>query len=167
MRTAKLRLLAAAVLFACWIGWLVYLAAATTGEPVLSRPQFLVSNLYVIAELKADGDHPAAEVVVHQVIWSANPKDRERKDGRLTIANLTDCGAGTGWAGPGDYILPLLKRTDPAKGDSYLVTPTPRSPGFRPDAQGRSALRIYPATRQALAQAEQIRETYGKELGGE
>ena len=44
----------AAGLFAAWIGYLFYLAL-TAGHPpvVLSRPQFLVADLWVIAEVDA------------------------------------------------------------------------------------------------------------------
>src|SRR5205085_4072804 len=95
-----------------WIGWLIFLAASTTGEPVLSRPQFLVADLCVIAGLKGDADHPAAEVVVHQVVWSAGLAGQERGGNHLTVANLPESGPKLGWNGPGDYVLALTRRKD-------------------------------------------------------
>jgi len=41
-------------LFLAWISWLAYLAATTTHPLVLSRPQFLVTDLDVIAEVGGD-----------------------------------------------------------------------------------------------------------------
>src|SRR5262249_20260929 len=55
----KARLAAAAALFLAWIGWLGYLAftagtipVTQKGPVILSHPQSLTSQLYVIAELK-------------------------------------------------------------------------------------------------------------------
>jgi hypothetical protein len=60
MKRARVRLAITAALFFAWIGYLVYLAATTTRPIVLSRPQFLAANLYVIADLRdrADGPDP-------------------------------------------------------------------------------------------------------------
>jgi hypothetical protein len=66
MGKRRTRLAVAAGLFAAWIGWLAFLAATTTHPVVLSRPQFLVSNLYVIADLKGGPDHPEAAVTVRE-----------------------------------------------------------------------------------------------------
>ena len=165
MNGAKLRLLGAAGLFAAWVGWLGYLAVSTAGEPVLSRPQFLVASLCVLAELKGD-DHPDAEVVVRQVLWSADKQDREREGQRLSIANLPKCGTDRGWRGPGNYLLPLTRLRD-AKGLSFLVTATPRSPGYPSDGAFKpGSTTIYRDTVQTRAQADKIRERFGKGLQG-
>src|SRR4051812_4381502 len=56
MSAGKARLTAAAIVFVAWLGWLMVLAL-TAGKPtVVSRPQFLVADLYVVAELQ-DGKH--------------------------------------------------------------------------------------------------------------
>src|SRR5438128_1430645 len=61
LHPAVLRLIAVALVFAAWIGYLVYLVATrpvtADGAPlVLSRPQILVSELDVIAEVDATDD---------------------------------------------------------------------------------------------------------------
>src|SRR5689334_762472 len=97
MSRAKMRLLLAAGLFAAWIGWLAYLAATTTRPIVLSRPQFLVSTLDVIAEVKAESDRPAPTVTVKEVHWQ-QPGGKVKPGDRLTVANLSTC---QGWHSPG------------------------------------------------------------------
>jgi hypothetical protein len=52
MKAAKVRLIITAVLFLAWVGYLVFLAATTTRPVVLSRPQFLAADLYLVAELQ-------------------------------------------------------------------------------------------------------------------
>src|SRR5262245_56647666 len=52
MKPSRVRLAVCALLFLGWIGWLVYLSATTTRPVVLSRPQFLAADLYVVAELR-------------------------------------------------------------------------------------------------------------------
>src|SRR5437773_1465882 len=77
MTTAKLRLALAAALFAAWVGWLIFLALTTRQEFVLSRPQFLAADLYVVAELKADGaGKPSSEAEIKEVLWSRYPVEK-------------------------------------------------------------------------------------------
>src|SRR5262245_50028002 len=52
MKPSRVRLAVCALLFLGWIGWLVYLSATTTRPVVLSRPQLLAADLYVIADLQ-------------------------------------------------------------------------------------------------------------------
>jgi hypothetical protein len=52
MKPSRVRLAVCALLFLGWISWLVYLSATTTRPVVLSRPQFLAADLYVIADLQ-------------------------------------------------------------------------------------------------------------------
>ena len=60
MSAGKARLTAAAIVFVAWLIWLMVLAL-TAGKPeVVSRPQFLVADLYVVAELRDDKDPPRA-----------------------------------------------------------------------------------------------------------
>ncbi len=132
-------------LFVAWIGWLAYLAITATRPIVLSRPQFLVSKLDVIAEVHANNGKPAPEVVVREVHWSA--KDIEKLEGKIIkVVNLSQC---EGYTGPGLYILPLVND----KGDEYLVARIPLSPGFNPFT---SNPRIYPKTPETLRQLNSI-----------
>jgi hypothetical protein len=146
----RLRLILAAVLFAGWIGWLAYLAVTTTHPVVLSRPQFLVAGLDVIAELKADGDHPDPHIRRVHVLWPRDRKDQVPRE--LDLANLKELTSANGWQGPGAYLLPLVKM----KGsDEYRVAVIPPSPGYSSDRS--PPLRIYPDTTETRSQEQRIR----------
>jgi hypothetical protein len=156
MKKSGWRLAVAVVLFFCWIGYLAYLAATTTQPTVLSRPQFLIADLYVVAVLAADPatpQEPTNEVTVKKVIWSA--KGEDFKQPKMTVENLKTLAqlGGCGWEGPGEYIL-ALSRTKDNRG-VYQVTPLPRTPGFN-----GAAGRIYMATPSTLRQLEQLKEEY-------
>jgi hypothetical protein len=166
MRRSRLRLAVAAALFVGWLSWLVYLAATGTDDVVLSRSQFLVANVHVVAELSGD-KAPDAEAVVKKVYkWAAGgtaPAPGES----ITVANLPEC-KDHGWAGPGDYILALLTSTSGTK-VTYVVAPTPRTPGYpfgkSLPANRPGPPRIYPATPSRIRQLEQIVERYRQESG--
>ncbi len=135
------RLLIAGFLFAAWMGWLAFLVIKSRDPIVLSRPQFLVSRLNVIAEVQA---HNALQVEVQEVHWPT--KEQNQLVGKtITVTNLAQC---EGWAGGGLYILPLDR-----DGDHYQVVRIPLSPGFE---FGTSKPRIYPKTPQTLIQLEAI-----------
>jgi hypothetical protein len=149
--SAKLRVLVAALLFVSWIGYLAYLVATTRDTIVLSRPQFLVSNLYVIGKVTGDAEHPVGSLQVEEVPWSADDKDREQLVGAtIPVKRLEQCQKANGWKGAGSYILPLMKFGE----GNYWLTETPPSPGF----QGREEyrLRIYPVTEQTRRQLQHL-----------
>jgi hypothetical protein len=105
MRKSGWRLALSAALFAGWIGYLAYLSATTTHPIVLSRPQFLAADFYVVAEVPADPaapDEPASVVTVKQVVWSARSEDS-----KLTAIEVLNLNAKHGWEGAGEYIMPL------------------------------------------------------------
>jgi hypothetical protein len=153
MKPATLRLTLAALLFAAWIGWLVYLVYSMTSSlptgatrpVVLSRPQFLVSSLDVSADVpKIDAD--PAEVIIREVFWPT--KEAQDLIGKhIKVSHLPECRED--WLGPGEYILPL----EPFGEKGYQVVPLPRSPGF---PSGRP--RIYPSTPQTRRQLQAIRK---------
>jgi hypothetical protein len=150
MKPSRVRLAVCALLFLGWIGWLVYLSATTTRPVVLSRPQFLASSLYVVAELHADpkGDNaPAAEATIRDIVWP--PSGEERPGKKVIIANLPKSGE-QGWTGPGEYILPLTKVAQSGN-DIYRVAFIPRSPGYLGGAG-----RIYPATATARRELKDL-----------
>jgi hypothetical protein len=149
MLSAKARLAVAAALFLGWLGWLGYLVSQTREPIVLSRPQFLVSNLHVIATLTGS-DTPDTEVTIKEVAWAGSAADIKAGD-RINIPNLKGVGPDQGWRGPGDYILPLMKWKD----GTYRITPVPPSPGYNPSASP-GAIRVYPATEAARAQLAAI-----------
>src|SRR5437899_5806627 len=113
MTRAKLRLAVAAVLFLGWIGYLAYLVAVSRHPVILSRPPFLVSNLYVVAKLTGDADkHPDKTIRIQEIIWAADEKDEPAKDADITVKLLDQVDAKQGWEGPDSYILPLMKLKD-------------------------------------------------------
>jgi hypothetical protein len=143
MKSAGVRLGLAAALFVAWIGWLAYLAAKTSHPIVLSRPQFLVSNFDVSAEVTG-GARPDTKVTIKKAHWPQNEPAQKMVGQTIEVSNLTEC---EGWKGPGLYILALT--TDWEK--SFRVTPTPRSPGYE---AGKPF--IYPETPETLAQLREI-----------
>jgi hypothetical protein len=147
MKLAKLRLAVAVGLFCVWLGWLAYLACTKVqAQPVvLSRPQFLVSSLDVIAEVDAI-DGKESKVRILDVHWPRDQSAQELKDHEITVVNLTECRSD--WPGPGRYILPLVQ----VGPDAYQVAPTPRSPGFARAGQPR----IYPDNPQTEEQLKTI-----------
>jgi hypothetical protein len=178
MKPAVLRLAVAALLFAGWIGYLFYLVLTQPprgpdgwwgvffpkpeGRPLLlSRPQFLVSELDVVAEVPDEGD----KITVDQVLYP--PEEEGLRGKTLTVINLDQCRSRTAdgdtgppseWTGPGRYLLPL-RRPNPKK-DEYEVVPIPPSAGYPPAGTLRAVgpPRIYPAGKQVLAQYHQIRK---------
>ncbi len=153
MGAPKLRLAVAAILFVAWLGWLGYLAFSTREPVVLSRPQFLVADLWVIGRIESGHDgKPSSEVEVAEVLWSARGA---KPQGKIVVLDLPRQrpGPGWGWAGPREYILPLTEDKG-GKVISYRVTRLPPSPGFRSDLDD---IRIYPASGEARAQLHELR----------
>jgi hypothetical protein len=155
MTWSRMRLGLAAVLFAAWMGWLAYLVLTTErSHPViLSRPQFLVSSLDVIARVDGieDGDR---KVTIREVLWPQQQIARHKIGEELKVTNLAECR--TDWIGPGEYILPLVQ----SAGKEFEVAAIPRSPGYVQVARSR----IYPATDQTREQYKAIRNAEGLNL---
>src|SRR5947208_6269522 len=86
-RWAVVRLVVASVLFAGWIGWLVYLAMTQSQPIVLSRPQLLVSDLDVIARV----DDPGKKVVVEEVYAWHGKKPSITEGDSIDVGNLDRC----------------------------------------------------------------------------
>jgi hypothetical protein len=150
MKPAVARLALAVVLFVSWVGYLGYLAWATSHPIVLSRPQFLVSNLDVIAHVEPS--EAGVKVTVDKVHWPRTEEAKKLEGSQIEVAELTDA---AGWNEPGTYILPLTRDT---KG-TYRVAPIPPSPGYN-----RAVPKIYVANPQTLYQLETIRKPEAVEL---
>jgi hypothetical protein len=138
-------LVLSAVLLGGWIAYLLYLALTTRHPVVLSRPQFLVSDTDVTAQVDSL-DGPVTVVKVHHL---ANPTASLDPGKTIAVENLTECQVD--WRGPGPYILPLVT-IDP--GHTYKVARIPQSPGY----SGGSP-RIYPAGGDAEKQILEIRKS--------
>lgn len=177
MKLAAKRLILTVVLFLGWLGYLGYLVVcrphtpggllgAFQGRPLtLSRPQFLVSTLDVVALVGGDkGD----KVIVKQVLF---PKANApvKPDEEIRVENIDRCrplsdslakiaDPPPDYSGPGEYLL-ALQPVDPKDPHRYEVVPTPPSPGY-PTAQGVNAgpPRLYPATPEMLAEYREIKK---------
>lgn len=159
------RFVLACCLFVSWMGYLIFLAATTSKPIVLSRPQLLVSEVDVLAEVEAI-DKP---VVIKKVLI-ARDKDANLLPGKeLRIANLGDCRrlpfkgekleqVPLDWQGPGTYLLPLRKSNG-----GYVVVVVPASAGYpprkndNPNEYETPTPRIYRATDKVIKEYEKLR----------
>jgi hypothetical protein len=155
MTFPRARLAVAASLFVAWLGYLLLLVVGSRHTIVLSRPQFLVANLWVLAEVKDDEEGtPARAVKILEVFL---PKDSDLKGKSVEVANLADAGP-QGYIGPGKYILPLDEPT-PAYA-YYSVPPVPFTigSGFVPTFVD---VRLYAPVGDAAEVARAAREIFG------
>jgi hypothetical protein len=150
MKRPSVALLAvAAGLFAVWIGYLAYLALTASHPIVLSRPQFLMADLWVVADVEG----PEGPVAVSEVVYAAPPvRATAPKVGAvIQVDNLADCKRY--WTGRGKYILPLA-----ADDKGYRVPAVPRSPGYPPSSQHGPECLIYPDTPETHGQLSAMRD---------
>jgi hypothetical protein len=151
-RRRPLLLAVSALLFAGWVGWLGYLAFTTSRPEVLSRPQFLASQLDIIAEVNGDAEHPEAKVVVREVLWKAGEVPNPPEVGATAdVVNLPHVYPSDGWTGPGRYLLALT--VDPF-GKGYRIAPVLHSPGL---SRSHDRPRVYHATPPVLEQYHKMR----------
>ena len=167
MKRSAWRLAVTAALFAGWISYLAYLAATTTEPIILERPQCLVAELYVIAQVDAVQAVPLETVTVREVAWAASSADQNLQ--KIIVKNLPKCGVkkqpkeggALVFPGPGEYILALSHTKEPGV---FVVTPEPRTPGFAGHTlQAQMELvgaPIYPVTPQTLEQLQIIKADY-------
>lgn len=156
MRLAKIRFAAALVVFLAWLGWLLWLALDTSKPIVLAEPQFLVSNLDIIASVP-EIHEGINEVVIREVHWPEQEKAR-LVGKKVIVNNLAQCK--DDWTGAGDYILALL----PAGKDQYRVAPLPRSPLFSGPSSRQGRPRIYPDTPRTRKQLDSFKKPKGYNL---
>jgi hypothetical protein len=175
MKLAAGRLIITVVLFLGWLGYLTYLVicrphtpdgllGAFEGRPLtLSRPQFLVSTLDVVAEVSGV---KGEKVIIKDVLYpKSNPPVRPGEE--IYVENIDRCrplsdplakevNPPPDYAGPGLYLL-ALQAPDLNEPRRFEVVPTPPSPGF-PTPQGVNVgpPRIYPATEAMLAEYREI-----------
>ncbi len=164
MKPTAVRLLLAGALFAAWIGYLGYQVLTrpvSAGQPlVVSRPQVLVSDLDVVAEVSST--EGAVEVTVKEVLYQREGK--VKVGDTIKVTNLDECRAPhqetrekdrpqppLDWTGNGPYLLPLRHRF---AANEYEVVPLPESPGRRWD--WTRPPRIYRDNPETRAQYHQI-----------
>ena len=127
----KARLVVAALLFVAWLGFLAYLVLQTRDLIVVSRPQILVSQLCILAQVDDNHGRPSRDISVAEVLWSESARDSALAGRHVALVDLPDIGAEQGYGGAGTYLIPLIKLKGEA-GDDYRVTPLPPMPGFLP-----------------------------------
>lgn len=175
MKRAVERLILTAVLFLGWLGYLGYLVmcrphspggllGAFEGRPLtLSRPQFLVSSLDVVADVSGDKGKKA---IVKEVLFPQSNSPVKAGD-EIQVENIDHCRSmpdplakndnpPPDYSGPGLYLLPLqaIDDRDPRR---FEVVPTPPSPGFPPSSSaGAGPPRIYPGTSEILAEYREL-----------
>jgi hypothetical protein len=141
------------VLFLAWIGYLAY-QAITLPRPniVLSRPQFLVADLWVVAHIESPDD----PVTVKECVYAAEGEEKPADGSTLKVGGLADCKKTVRtskneietreeFTGPGDYILPLTRGSG-----GYFVTPIPHMTGLT--QYGPHIYPLTPETRARLAE---------------
>ncbi|MHB1426401.1 MAG: hypothetical protein ACYC3I_24830 [Gemmataceae bacterium] len=175
MKPVTARLILTAALFVGWLSYLGYLVVcrphtpdglrgAFDGRPLtLSRPQFLVSRLDVIAEVSGD---KGEKVVIKEVLFPKADSPVKAGD-EIHVSNIENCRPFSDplardtdpppdYSGPGWYLLPL-QALDANEARRFAVVPTPPSPGF-PIAGGVNVgpPRLYPATDEMRAEYREI-----------
>ena len=130
MASPKARIGVAAALFVGWILYLVYLVAGTRDPIIVSRPQILAADVCILAKVAANGSRPSPRVQVTDVFGSADDV-KALADQSLTLDDLFDLDASSGWTGADAYILPLRRKRED-NGVSYELAAIPAMPGFRP-----------------------------------
>jgi hypothetical protein len=175
MKPAATRLALTIALFLGWLSYLGYLVVCRPHAPnglrgafegrslTLSRPQFLVSMIDVVAEVN---DASGENVIIQEVLF---PREKPplTKGEKIHVENIDHCHPVPDpmardsepphdYTGPGSYILPLhvIEKNGERR---FQVVPTPPSPGFQPQ-QGSNVgpPRIYPATPELLAEYREI-----------
>jgi hypothetical protein len=140
MKIQKLRLVAAALLFFGWLGYLGYAALSKSRGPVVSRAQAAGAQVAVVATLAGD-DAPKTAAVTEPLSANAPPVGTV-----LDIVNLDNV---AGWEGTTEYLLLLEKQ-----GDRFRVVGQQRSPGYEIGGVGKS--HIYRWSDDVKAQAKKL-----------
>ncbi|MBI1830047.1 MAG: hypothetical protein HYR84_01190 [Planctomycetes bacterium] len=108
MTFPKARLAVAALLLLGWLGFLLFLVVDAP-RIIVSKPQFLSAQVYVIADVTDENGAPSATVVIDEVMWAASPDLRQLAKKTLKLADLPGCLKTSGYHGSGKYILPLRR----------------------------------------------------------
>ena len=156
MRPAVIRLVVTVLLFGGWLSYLGYLVweskQSPTGKPiVLSRPQFLVSEVDVIGTVQGEGPM----VRVDEVLYPPAQTDLVGKE--IKVTNLGECRrpgkSAPDLNGPGPYVMPLQSIPSSDK-NTFKVAPLPPSPSERTLQAGPP--HVYPVTKETRAQLREI-----------
>jgi hypothetical protein len=150
MSFARIRLIAAILLFLAWIAYLGYTAATNywNKPDLVSRAQLTEATALVVADLTTDeeGKPKVLTKITHRLSVSGPVAGTE-----IVVENLPSAQPpGKPFPGPGEYLLPLI-----ATGDRvYRIAGLPRSPGYPPMQFVRPV--IYPWTEAVKAQIQKL-----------
>ena len=139
MTFPRVRLFVSAALFLGWLAFLLYLVIDSR-KIVLSQPQFLSAQLYVVVEVEDVGGTASPDVLVDQVLWTSDPSEKQLR--KLHLPDLAACGKSQGYRGAGKYVLPLIK----SHLTPFRVAPIPRL----------EEIRIYSWTPDVRVQVERL-----------
>lgn len=125
IRTSRLRLIIAAVLFVGWMSWLGYASLSKSRAPVVSRARAASASHAIEARLTpgSDGMSQSTATVVRSVKGGLHPGSE------IEVANLPDA---VGFEGEGNYLLLLSKGTSSKE---FRVVGQQRSPGYEISAK--------------------------------
>jgi hypothetical protein len=107
MTFPKARLAVAACLFVAWLGFLLFLVIDAR-KIVLSKPQFLIAQMYAVVEIRDDGGLADPMVTFDEVLWMSNSVTK-KQSGALVIPELAKLAQLHGYQGAGKYLLPLIQ----------------------------------------------------------
>lgn len=131
------RLVAAAVAFLAWVGFLGYATLSKSRDPIVSHAQAAAATAAVVADLQETGE---AEVV--ETLWG------DQVPRQLLVPN---CLAARGYKGAGRYLLFLSQSQG-----KWVIVGQQRSPGS--DLAGVGSPLVYLWTTDVRKQAEKLRD---------
>jgi hypothetical protein len=117
MTFPKARLAVSACLLVAWLGYLGFLVYETRDAVVLSRPQFMIAQVYAVVNVRDQQGRADADV---EVVWASSANGEVTLPPRLLIPDVADCAKEQGYRGAGKYLLPLTSSSG-----NYKIAPLP------------------------------------------
>jgi hypothetical protein len=156
MRRSRLWLVATALAFGAWIGYLFYLTRGIERPAIhLSHPQFQMAEVVVVASLESkDGPATVREVVfTNNAAMGMGPGDQIQLPRlRSSLQKWFTDGGASEWDVPNEFIIPLRDVNRQGKDGPWTaeVVPLPPSPGLP------HGTRIYPVTPNTMQELRSI-----------
>jgi hypothetical protein len=121
MTFPKARLAVSACLFVAWLVFL-FVIWLRSNPIILSKPQFLCADLYVLVDVRNEHGKPDPEVIIEEVLWASDPADEKLAKKSVRLADLSACRKENGYHGADKYLVPLVKST----AAPLMIAPVPR-----------------------------------------
>jgi len=146
MTFPKARLAVSACLF---VGWLLFLFSVwlRSSTVILSKPQFLVAQIYAVVEVHPAQGKAESELTVEEVLWPSDKTAQQLAHEKIHIADFPATTERQGFQGPGKYLVPLVKSAE----NTLMIAPIPRG-----DNRQAWPRRIYGWTPEVRAQVDEI-----------